>query len=335
MKSKNKYGVIVFLITVLMISSGFGSMIVAERSDEIRFAYQSSHPYTYYALPLRSKYYAQKFYVPENVDFLTKFKIFCGDHANEGGFYEAGIKIDLYGGSIHAESGPLSSLGSLGWHEFYPADISVTPGSYYYLYFQVWTSVGVGSIGAGGNNYPNGELWEYDGSWSAISNRDMAFEVWGYTIPPRTITFYTNPTDGGTITFDGSTYSHGESVQKPDGQYPVIANPENNYDFDRWTTTGGINVANQYAQSTTATVTDDGTITAHFDYNPPNSPPETPSTPSGPSSGWHGTSYQYSTSTTDPNNDDVYYKWDWGDETSGWIGPYDSGEKCYASHTWD
>jgi len=66
-----------------------------------------------------------------------------------------------------------------------------------------------------------------------------------------------------------------------------------------------------------------------------NTPPITPSKPSGPKSGKAGTSYSYSSSTTDPDGDQIWYKWDWGDETSGWDGPYDSGDTATASHVWD
>ena len=45
--------------------------------------------------------------------------------------------------------------------------------------------------------------------------------------------------------------------------------------------------------------------------------------------------YTYSTSTSDPDGDQVYYWFDWGDDTnSGWIGPYDSGTLCESSHIW-
>jgi len=67
-------------------------------------------------------------------------------------------------------------------------------------------------------------------------------------------------------------------------------------------------------------------------------PPNKPSKPSGPTSGKAGEEYTYSTSTTDHDGDQVYYKWYWGDkinETSGWDGPYDSGDTVTASHIWD
>jgi len=66
-----------------------------------------------------------------------------------------------------------------------------------------------------------------------------------------------------------------------------------------------------------------------------NNPPEKSAKPSGPLSGKAEKEYTYSTSTTDPDGDQVLYKWDWGDETSGWYGPYDSGDSATASHVWN
>jgi Arylsulfotransferase (ASST)/PKD domain len=64
-------------------------------------------------------------------------------------------------------------------------------------------------------------------------------------------------------------------------------------------------------------------------------PPYTPSIPKGSTSGSAGTEYAYTTSTTDPDGDQVYYWWDWGDgNNSGWIGPYKSGVTCEAKHIW-
>lgn len=48
-----------------------------------------------------------------------------------------------------------------------------------------------------------------------------------------------------------------------------------------------------------------------------------------------GESYTYSTSTIDPDDDNVYYWFDWGDgSNSGWIGSYASGETISKSHSW-
>jgi len=73
----------------------------------------------------------------------------------------------------------------------------------------------------------------------------------------------------------------------------------------------------------------------HFTIYSANLPPATPSQPSGPASGFSGSSYIYSSVTTDPDGDNIYYFFDWGDNTtSGWVGPYASGSSGSASHSW-
>jgi hypothetical protein len=63
--------------------------------------------------------------------------------------------------------------------------------------------------------------------------------------------------------------------------------------------------------------------------------PRKPCKPSGPPFGKADVTYEYSTNTTDPENDQIYYWFDWGDGTnSGWIGPFDSGELATANHSW-
>lgn len=65
-----------------------------------------------------------------------------------------------------------------------------------------------------------------------------------------------------------------------------------------------------------------------------NNPPNTPSMPDGPEVGSCFETYTYSTSTTDPDGDQVQYYFDWGDETGTWTGFVDSGTSASASHSW-
>ncbi len=64
-----------------------------------------------------------------------------------------------------------------------------------------------------------------------------------------------------------------------------------------------------------------GSITIGGDSEP-NSPPGAPDKPSGPDTGYTQEIYSFSSSSLDPDGDDVEYQYDWGDgELSDWGGP--------------
>jgi hypothetical protein len=66
-----------------------------------------------------------------------------------------------------------------------------------------------------------------------------------------------------------------------------------------------------------------------------NNPPSEPDRPSGSSSGKAGIQLTFNSLATDPEGDDIYYLFDWGDGTdSGYLGPYNSGETAQATHAW-
>ncbi|KYK27468.1 hypothetical protein AYK20_02640 [Thermoplasmatales archaeon SG8-52-1] len=66
-----------------------------------------------------------------------------------------------------------------------------------------------------------------------------------------------------------------------------------------------------------------------------NQPPQTPTKPDGPEILGQFAEATFSTSAIDPEGEDVYYKFNWGDGTySEWVGPYSSGETGEASHSW-
>ncbi len=64
-----------------------------------------------------------------------------------------------------------------------------------------------------------------------------------------------------------------------------------------------------------------------------NSPPERPDRPSGPVTGCSHVPYNYSTSTSDPDGDQVKYIFDWGDGTTSETGFVDSGRNVGLSHS--
>ena len=63
--------------------------------------------------------------------------------------------------------------------------------------------------------------------------------------------------------------------------------------------------------------------------------PAVPGMPSGPTVGETGADYGFSTSTTDPEEDSIFYWLDWGDgANTDWLGPYAPGDTCTVSNSW-
>lgn len=67
-----------------------------------------------------------------------------------------------------------------------------------------------------------------------------------------------------------------------------------------------------------------------------NQPPFNPYEPTGPDSGKINVEYVFSAVSIDPNENQIYYLFDWGDDSSPvWIGPFDSGDEIVIHHAWE
>jgi len=139
------------------------------------------------------------------------------------------------------------------------------------------------------------------GPYNALINEDIQFSstIWG-GIPPYEYLWYFG--DGDTSVDDNPVHS-----------YPV----QGNY-------------------SVTLTVTDaEDNVSVDTTMAYVRSPPSTPDI-DGPASGHFGEEYDYTFTAVDPENDDIWYYVDWGDDSSsGWLGPYSSGEAITLSHIWE
>jgi PKD repeat protein len=115
-----------------------------------------------------------------------------------------------------------------------------------------------------------------------------------------------------------NTGSHSwDTTTVPDGEYKMQATAkqgDDNYGYDTC-----------------------GTFTVNNHEDPiENNPPNKPAKPTGENSGETGETYTYTTMTNDPDGDQIWFNWDFGDEIqSGWVGPYTTGEICEVEHTWD
>jgi hypothetical protein len=115
--------------------------------------------------------------------------------------------------------------------------------------------------------------WWGDSGWFKIAYGECDIEnnvaAITVSVPKYPIQLESSENNGGTsnegtITFDSSTCSLPDVVDKTSGTYQVTFNPGGNYCFARWETSGGITASNNLAQSTTVTVSGSATLTAIY-----------------------------------------------------------------------
>jgi hypothetical protein len=82
--------------------------------------------------------------------------------------------------------------------------------------------------------------------------------VWGYYATQYKVDFYSSPTSGGST-------NPTDSIWITQGSTSISATAAPGYRFTTWSVTGGITVASPTSQSTSATVSGAGTITANFE----------------------------------------------------------------------
>lgn len=285
---------------------------------------------------------------------LTKVQLLLLKQGNPTGLTIA-IRSSLTGGdltSIYVLGSNIVS--STHWHEFNFADIGVIPGQTYYI---VWHPEGEDNSNnffwrmGNGNPYSNGNAWIYLGmGWEVfdppeVPDPDFCFKTYGVggtDNPPVVViespadgTTTSNPTltvtgyasdDIGVASF-GRKHEWTGDMQITSGTlptpYPTYYAFSEVFDLEL-----GWNRITIFVSDSSGQHGEDQIEV----YYVTNQAPNKPITPSGPNSGKAGNSYTYSTSTTDPDGDQIYYQWDWGHEISPWDGPYNSGDPVSKSH---
>ena len=182
----------------------------------------------------------------------------------------------------------------------------------------LYTYHGIGNYTVSLTVRDNGGHEDEDQTTVTITNELIADANGPYEGPPNMPISFKGLAYGG---FPPYSYEwdfgdgNSSNEQNPDHSYSLLGS----YDVDLTVTDlNGIQTTN----STTAYVSE-------------NYPPNKPSTPNGITNGKANTEYSYSSDTTDPNQNQIYYIWDWGDgNTSGWFGPYESGVIVNASYIW-
>ena len=80
------------------------------------------------------------------------------------------------------------------------------------------------------------------------------------SITTVTINFQTEPSNTGSITLDGNSYTDGTSTSKNTGAYSITANPASGYTFFRWEVSGSITPTNTNSATTTCNINGNCTI---------------------------------------------------------------------------
>jgi hypothetical protein len=120
--------------------------------------------------------------------------------------------------------------------------------------------------------------------------------------------------------------------------WSVIASQLNNTGSFVWNTTvvpdGNaylIRVSATDGSNNTGSDTSNGTFSINNNLNYPPTIPQV----IGPSAGGNGINFDFTANTTDPEADQIYYLFDWGNGNfSGWLGPVNSSVSVTTSYTW-
>ncbi len=131
------------------------------------------------------------------------------------------------------------------------------------------------------------------------------------------------------ITFEGITFPNGEEFfsELRYGRYHLFLPPDTyNIEFSS---------ENYHSKSQQVTVTETSAEILEISLDRFNEVPNKPSI-DGPTKGIPGITYEYKFSATDPDEDNLEFYIQWGDDNiEEWIGPYLSGEKFTINHSWE
>lgn len=302
-------------------------------------------------------YFAQSF--RPTLSQLTRVQLLMYKKGTPDGL-SISIRSSLTGPDLTLKYLSASSIStSVSWIEFDFPDISVTPGSTYYI---VWDPIGIPDLNndfywnlGTDNPYTNGEAWINLGTWEihnpvSAPDPDFCFKTYGISSgsnnPPNKPTTPSGPTTG----LINENLHYESYISDPDGDGMEVY-----FDWGDGTHTGWVGILtngtvgnyNMWSSAGTYQVRVKTRDTPHLEESPwsnalsvtisdgTNEPPNKPSTPSGPTSGKTGISYTYSSVAIDPESDQIHYFFDWDDGTdSEWVGPYNSGDICQESHIW-
>jgi parallel beta-helix repeat protein len=208
--------------------------------------------------------------------------------------------------------------------------------------------------------YPNATINRTRGTWNTpyvvnASGNNTDKHPWVYsngyidTIPPKVTVVYPNGGEvvSGKITIkwtalDNSTMNLNGTIgiaysANNGSSWNLIALKQNNTGQYLWNTTT-ISDGNHYFIRLNASdeFHNNGSDTSNTSFSIKNHN-NTPGVLQirGPSAGGHEILFNFTVNTTHPTENQIYYKWDWGDgNVTGWLGPFNSSKSVTRSYAW-
>lgn len=303
---------------------------------------------------LKAGYKCAQSFTP-SLSCLSKIEIHLAKKGNPSNLY-CSIRDSLDGSDLTSAVIRSDSIsGTPSWYEVDLPDLQVLTENKYYIVISAGPDYNLQNTFNfrfhDGPDYTGGERWnygEYGNIWHEYPGYDICFRTYGYNNinnqPPKTPS-NPNPSDGATNV--GINVVLSWTGGDPDDEDTVT------YDMYLGSTNPPPKIASNLAGTTyipaLSSLTKyywkivafdnhgaitEGPIWQFTVGSQSNNQPDKP-TLSGPISAVVGQEYIYSAVTTDPDDDEILYWFNWGDGTnSGWIGPYNSGVTATRSKTW-
>ena len=311
-----------------------------ELNDEQQLNY--SHKLTGQATQnIDAFWYFQEF-IPDETTQLSKIEIYARCEIINISIWDGKI---YHGGNILREN-PSWDVINNSWNTWDFSDLDITIGNSYYIAFHLFCipPVGYFAVGSAGENVYPGELW-WSSAWGMFQGtlaNDVAFKIWGINNGPNTPDVPSGTTNGMANTeYTYSTMAidpEGDQVYYKfdwdDGTYSDWEGPYNSGETGsathNWECGGTYHIKVKAKDGYGGESSWSSSLTVTISNNQPNPPNK----PTGTTTGYHGVSYTYSTSATDPENQQVKIYFDWDDGSGTWTDYVNSGQSVSKSHTW-
>jgi hypothetical protein len=361
---KNIMIIITILVTVSFLSVNISAEKTTTKSDEEDNLDQYNEESNVIIIHRNQKHYsfAQSFTPTFNI--LTRVEVKRASGVSSGSPTHAilTIRSDINGNNIAKpiimEPDDLFDY----WLEFDIPDLKVIPGKTYYL---VWNSIGGawGYYGDDSNNpYPYGKFYSYKqynfrDEWYEKPNADMCFRTYGRNgddgnSPPQNPVLIESIVEGKVGVEYNFKFSSGD-IDGDNVKYKIKSNEKsfsigNSFLFESElfdpTELGDFKVifdtptvyflevfaVDELGSESPYSLDLDTIFISDYQNTAPMKPELTADDFTN-----YNTEYKCTAVTYDCDKDQIWYKFNWGEDIeSEWLGPYDNGEECIASHIW-